>query len=248
MNLSGAVLGLDAVSMTPGAALWVNGKFVDQRVIEASGQGVPKTERGAARFAGRPGDRLAACLMELAAAHNLAPGDLKGLAVTIGPGSFTGIRVGIALAHGYLQGTRVPAVAIDTFTAASSAVSQGKADQAGRPPLVIVQLRKTNWFVINAGEPEPQLCDAAETNVLGARAFSVGRLIAMVGAPPSDGAAPSSTLWAATTIRYGLASAVAELGAMKLAAEGWPTMDTNQRVIVLAPRYPRETYWGGTAS
>jgi tRNA threonylcarbamoyladenosine biosynthesis protein TsaB len=43
--------------------------------------------------------------------------DLKGLAVNIGPGSFTGIRIGLATAKGFCQGLDIPAVGVMTLDA-----------------------------------------------------------------------------------------------------------------------------------
>ena len=46
---------------------------------------------------------------------------LKGLAVNIGPGSFTGIRIGLATAQGFCQGLNIPAVGVMTLDALAEA-------------------------------------------------------------------------------------------------------------------------------
>lgn len=43
-----------------------------------------------------------------------APGDLRGLAVSRGPGSFNGLRVGLALAKGLAHALRIPVIGIST--------------------------------------------------------------------------------------------------------------------------------------
>ena len=45
--------------------------------------------------------------------------DIDYLAVTIGPGSFTGIRIGLAVAKGILHASSMQGVAIDNFEAAN---------------------------------------------------------------------------------------------------------------------------------
>ncbi|MGO7362861.1 tRNA (adenosine(37)-N6)-threonylcarbamoyltransferase complex dimerization subunit type 1 TsaB [Rhizobium leguminosarum] len=51
----------------------------------------------------------------------LALSDVDRLAVTIGPGSFTGIRVGVAAARGFALSLNVPAVGITTLEVMASA-------------------------------------------------------------------------------------------------------------------------------
>ena len=50
-----------------------------------------------------------------------APGDLTGIVVTLGPGSFTGIRIGLATAKGLALGLDIPIVGVETLAAAANA-------------------------------------------------------------------------------------------------------------------------------
>ena len=45
----------------------------------------------------------------------VAPDDLEGVAVTRGPGSFTGLRIGLSLAKGFAAALGIPVVAIPTL-------------------------------------------------------------------------------------------------------------------------------------
>lgn len=74
--------------------------------------------------------RLATALEEL----GLPPERLSGVAVTIGPGSFTGLRVGVALAKGLAMARSLPLLGVPTLDVV--AVAQGR-DQR---PLVAVLL------------------------------------------------------------------------------------------------------------
>lgn len=48
---------------------------------------------------------------------NIEISDINYIAITIGPGSFTGIRVGIALAKGIAAATKIPLIGISTLEA-----------------------------------------------------------------------------------------------------------------------------------
>lgn len=55
-------------------------------------------------------------------------GDLKGIAVAVGPGSYTGLRVGLALAKGLALANKTPLVGIPTLDIVAAAI-QHSADQ-----------------------------------------------------------------------------------------------------------------------
>ena len=55
--------------------------------------------------------------------------DLSRIAVTIGPGSFTGIRVGISFANGLGQALEIPVLGIDTLTATHLGVDKPEPTQ-----------------------------------------------------------------------------------------------------------------------
>lgn len=47
--------------------------------------------------------------------HGMVPADITGIAVATGPGTFTGLRVGVAIAKGIFTASRVPLVGIPTL-------------------------------------------------------------------------------------------------------------------------------------
>jgi tRNA threonylcarbamoyladenosine biosynthesis protein TsaB len=60
---------------------------------------------------------LAPNIAELLKAAGIKPKDLSAVAVTVGPGSFTGLRVGVALAKTMCYALKIPTIPIDTLEA-----------------------------------------------------------------------------------------------------------------------------------
>ena len=66
----------------------------------------------------------------------IEPKDLTGIVATRGPGSFTGIRIGLATAKGLAQGLDVPIVGVPTLAVTAFGA---------------VHLGWTVWSVVGAG-------------------------------------------------------------------------------------------------
>jgi len=64
---------------------------------------------------------LAPAVRQILSQAGLTTGDLKALVVARGPGSFTGLRIGIALAKGIALAHRLPLIGVSTFEALARA-------------------------------------------------------------------------------------------------------------------------------
>lgn len=73
-------------------------------------------------------------LAQLLAWHNLSPANLSGLAVSLGPGSFTGLRIALSAAKGLALAHDLPLVGVPTL----DATAYPHLDQ-GRPVCALVQ-------------------------------------------------------------------------------------------------------------
>lgn len=131
------ILCLDASLALSGAAVVGDGAAVAEAEAEG-GQGQ------AAAIA-----VLAARVLAEAA---IAPAALEAVAATVGPGGFTGIRAGLALAHGLAAGAGVPLVAVAT-TEALAMRPEGDA-----PVAVVIDSRRGHRFlqVFDRGDGLPR--------------------------------------------------------------------------------------------
>src|SRR6185436_15312148 len=103
------VIALDTTTRAGSVALVADGRVIDERAGDAS--------RSHA-------ERLPAEIVALADAHHLALSDIDLYAVASGPGSFTGLRIGIATMQGlaFVHGRRIVAIpALDALAHIGSA-------------------------------------------------------------------------------------------------------------------------------
>jgi len=86
---------------------------------------------------------------ELLAKHNKKLGDLDGIVGFAGPGSFTGLRIGLTVANAMSYGLQVPVVATqddDWISSGITKILSGEADKIALPeygaPVHITQQKK----------------------------------------------------------------------------------------------------------
>ncbi len=78
-------------------------------------------------------------------AAGLAFGGLDLLAVTVGPGAFTGVRIGLAAARGLALATGLPLVGVTSFAAAAASVPERR--RAGRTLAVALDSKRAEIFL-----------------------------------------------------------------------------------------------------
>lgn len=103
-------------------------------------------------------ERIAGTLEDLTGRLGLSFGELDGIGVAIGPGSFSGIRVGMATAKGMALALRKPLVGLSSLEIlAWAALRTGEtgvaAIDARRGQLYVALYRRENWGVVVMEEP-----------------------------------------------------------------------------------------------
>ena len=133
------ILAFDSSGNGCSAAVWAEGRIL-AREFEALATG--------------HAERLMPMIGRVLAASTLNFPDLALLAVTIGPGAFTGVRIGIAAAQGLALGTGLPCLGISSLETVAHAAAQTAL--AGRRLTVALDSRREELFLqsFNA-EKEP---------------------------------------------------------------------------------------------
>jgi tRNA threonylcarbamoyladenosine biosynthesis protein TsaB len=143
----------------------------------------------------------AECLMRVVddalARAGVAHADLDGYAVSIGPGSFTGIRVGVAAVRGFALAAGKPAVAVTTLEALAREVRSIVSD---RPLLAVLDARKDEVYA-QAFDADGRPLDAAVVAPaarIARRAADLGAVLIGSGAPLLAAVDPAFDIVAAT--------------------------------------------------
>ncbi|MDG2034006.1 MAG: tRNA (adenosine(37)-N6)-threonylcarbamoyltransferase complex dimerization subunit type 1 TsaB [Rhodospirillales bacterium] len=138
------LLAFDVAGNACSAAVWSGGE-----VVAHVSEGM---ERGQA-------ERLAPMLQSVMDAAALAFSQLQLIAVTVGPGSFTGIRIGLSMAKSLALATGRPLYGVTTFTLHMSALSP--AVWRDGPVMIVLETKRDDFYVQMYGSNQQPLGPAA---------------------------------------------------------------------------------------
>jgi len=100
------ILALDTSTATVGMALYDGVQVIGESIWQTSSHHTVE---------------VAPALSELFNRCRIKPADLEGIAVALGPGSFTSLRIGLAIAKGLAMAVRIPLVGIPTLNIIAAA-------------------------------------------------------------------------------------------------------------------------------
>lgn len=168
-------------------------------------------------------ERLAPALDVLLAWVDRAPADLEAVAVGLGPGSFTSLRVGLATAKGIASALGCPIVGVGSLEALASAAPL----KLRQPVCAVIAAPKrfvyAALYARQEGRPANCLLGPARLPIdeLAARLAAVGQPVAVTGALPADDRAlleAAGCVFAAAYHSVPRAATVAHLGQRRLIA------------------------------
>nr|WP_096702703.1 tRNA (adenosine(37)-N6)-threonylcarbamoyltransferase complex dimerization subunit type 1 TsaB [Magnetospirillum sp. 15-1] len=124
------ILAMDSSTSACSAALWAGGKVLARRLSPMA--------RGQSEV-------LMPMVAEVMAEAGLAFADLGLLAVTVGPGAFTGLRIGLAAARGLALASGLPLAGVATTVAVAAGVPDD--ERRGRAVLVAIDSRRDELWL-----------------------------------------------------------------------------------------------------
>lgn len=173
------------------------------RIVVASGPPDGRVDAVTTWIAGyRHGETLLATIERFLGEQELGRSRLTAIVVGIGPGAFTGLRVGIATAKGLAHGLGLPIVGISTAEALLAGVPVGDG-----PPVLLLPAGPSDRILVRAGGRPELLPGGIEPDLAPGE-----RLIAV----DLDGRAPVDAVERGEQARDGLGSALIRLGATRL--------------------------------
>ena len=114
------ILGIDTATSTASVALIGNGKIIAEQISEPRN---PYSETAIARPKSNHAEIILPLIELLLQQAGCNLGGISGFAISIGPGSFTGLRIGLSTLKGLAYGDSIPVVGISTLIANAARVT-----------------------------------------------------------------------------------------------------------------------------
>jgi len=215
------VLAIETVESTGSAALLEDGNAIVERALDT---------------ARRSAQTLAPGIAELLAERQWSPGDVELVAVASGPGSFTGLRIGVTTAKVFAYAVGCPAVGVNTLAAIAAQVPEEVCRVSA-----ILDAQRGELFVADFVRATSGELRGEETT----RVVEAERWLAEL-APGTVVTGPGLARWKSRVVERGgvpleealwrpVASAVGRVGVGAFAA------GKSTNVLALAPQYFRRT-------
>jgi tRNA threonylcarbamoyladenosine biosynthesis protein TsaB len=117
-------------------------------VIPPSGEPVRTAPAGPERLLGPPGHSadLLPTLARLLAEGETGWDEVTAIAVGVGPGTFTGLRIGVATARALAQALSVPLHPVSSLEALAAGIAAGSEAPPGTPILPLIDARRRQVF------------------------------------------------------------------------------------------------------
>jgi len=157
--------------------------------------------------------------------------DLNAISVSIGPGSYTGLRIGLAVAKGLCYGLNIPIISIETL---DSLLEVGKQKYLNDTLCAVLDARRMEVYSKIKSAQGEILSDASAT-IVEEHTFSFCEPFVCFG----DGAPKLSELWSGRSIAIDKDVKLSALGQVQLALQKFRNKEFDG-LAYLKPMYLKE--------
>ncbi len=105
-------------------------------------------------------------IRKLFASRNVLLGSLDGIAVSIGPGSFTGLRIGLSVAKGLAASASLPLVGVSTLDGLAGSVIYGGLVEVGREFLAVIEAKRGDYYCASYKNDEGVILQTSDPHVV----------------------------------------------------------------------------------
>jgi len=135
------LLAVETSTHTGTLSLSDENRVIAERVLAAEGR--------------RHAQTLVQDVSQLLSEHGRTAADLRAVAVSVGPGSFTGLRVGVVFAKTYAWAAGIPLLAVDTLQAIACQLTPEDLPSGAAPRVLVISDAQRNEVFAGAYEWEP---------------------------------------------------------------------------------------------
>ena len=131
--------------MSDGAILAIDTAFGPIGVALCSASGDPIAGEALSNTLGAQAEKLPPLVEQLFAKARLSPRALGRIAVTVGPGAFTGVRVGLAFAKGMASALKLPVLGFTTLACLGTQARTARQDATNY--VSVIDARRSEFYV-----------------------------------------------------------------------------------------------------
>lgn len=148
-KLSGIWLGIDTTSSMGGVALLKDGVLLTESILPVTGF---------------HSEKILPAVEEALKNSGISGNDLSGIGVSLGPGSYTGLRIGLSTVLGLSAGWEVPVKGVSTLRVIAALLPEG-------PVLSCIRARTGEVFAGIFSSPDPLSEEIIPQSLYSAKAF-----------------------------------------------------------------------------
>ena len=157
------VLAIDSAGAGCSAAIWRDGP------VAAKFEEMPRGQS----------ERLFPMIEELLGEARLEYRNIDAIGVTIGPGAFTGLRIGLAAAKGLALALSVPLIGISSFEAVAASVCRQA--HTGQCPAIVLESKRKDFYLQIFSRDGIALTEPASVQATDLKRVLSGRQILLAG-------------------------------------------------------------------